>query len=104
MSDRERCLECALLGKNNVCGQPVPDWACPPNIVDPFVMRTCPTFTPVTLSKVGGRVRMTRILIYEGTAEWVNSCLRNRGVKGSQSLDNGIIKEAIIGDFMEEIK
>lgn len=45
-----------------------------------------------------------RMSLYEGTSEWINSCLKSRGVKGSYTTQFGVIKEAIIGDFLEQIK
>lgn len=48
--------------------------------------------------------RLIRILVYEGTPEWLQSTHKNRGVKGSITLPNGCtIREAIVGDFLEEV-
>ena len=47
--------------------------------------------------------RLTRILIYEGSSAWIQSCLEDRGVKGSQRMGNGLIKEAIVGELLEEV-
>ena len=46
--------------------------------------------------------RLIRVLVYEGSAEWINHSMRNRGVKGSRTLGvDTCIREAIIGDFIE---
>lgn len=47
--------------------------------------------------------RLIRILVYEGTPEWIQGVLEQRGVKGSFRCPIGTIKEAIIGDFLEEV-
>lgn len=47
--------------------------------------------------------RLIRVLVYEGTPEWIQSVLELRGVKGSIKLPFGHIKEAIVGDFLEEV-
>lgn len=47
--------------------------------------------------------RLIRVLVYEGTSEWIQDCLKRRGLKGSYVCPNGVIKEAIVGDFLEEI-
>lgn len=48
--------------------------------------------------------RLIRVLVYEGTPEWIQTCLETRGVKGSYQPGNfGVIKEAIIGDFLAEV-
>jgi len=47
--------------------------------------------------------RMIRVLIYEGTTEWIQDCIMRRNVKGSYSVPQGVIKEAIVGDFLEEV-
>jgi hypothetical protein len=49
--------------------------------------------------------RLTRILVYEGSPIWIQDCLHRRRVKGSYHLDGeNCIKEAIVGDFLEEVK
>jgi len=54
------------------------------------------------------RVRVIRVLEYEGPRDWVEDCLSHRGVKGTKNLGNGcVIREAIVGDFpavVEEIE
>lgn len=50
MSDREHCKDCEHLSPKSrtgyhTCQYPVPDWAQPPQIVDPEAPRTCPTFS-----------------------------------------------------------
>lgn len=54
------------------------------------------------------RVRVIRVLEYEGSREWVEYSLSQRGVKGIKVMDNGgTIREAIVGDFpaiVEEVK
>ena len=47
--------------------------------------------------------RLIRVLVYEGTPEWIQDVLARRGLKGSRVLPHGTIKEAIIGDFHEEV-
>ena len=47
--------------------------------------------------------RLIRVLVYEGSPEWIALCLKQRAVKGSYRAGAGIIKEAIIGDFFEEV-
>ena len=47
--------------------------------------------------------RLIRVLVYEGTSEWIQDCLKRRSLKGSYVCPNGVIKEAIVGDFLEEI-
>ena len=100
MSDRDQCIKCSFLGRNNVCEHPIPDWAGPPQIVNPDIFRDCPEFTEVRVSK--DLKRLTRVLIYEGTPEKINGCLKYRGVKGSHSYEGLTIKEAIVGDFLDE--
>ena len=46
--------------------------------------------------------RMTRILVYEGPAEWIEEMMTRRAVKGTHIVGGSkIIREAIIGDYME---
>lgn len=47
--------------------------------------------------------RLIRILVYEGDPKWIQDCLARRGVKGSYCAGAGIIKEAIVGDYLEEV-
>ncbi len=47
--------------------------------------------------------RLVRVLVYEGTPEWIQDCMKRRGVKGSYTVPQGVIKEAIVGDFLEDI-
>lgn len=47
--------------------------------------------------------RLIRVLVYEGTPEWIQEVLNKRGVKGSYRTPHGQIKEAIVGDFLEEV-
>jgi len=47
--------------------------------------------------------RLIRVLVYEGPPEWIQECLQRRGVKGSYTVSRGVIKEAIVGDFLEEV-
>lgn len=48
--------------------------------------------------------RLIRVLVYEGDPEWIEWCIKNRGVKGSHQVQKDcIIKEAIVGDFLEPI-
>lgn len=54
------------------------------------------------------RVRVIRVLEYEGPRDWIETCLAVRGVKGTKDCGEGrIIREAIVGDFpvvVEQIK
>lgn len=45
--------------------------------------------------------RLIRVLVYEGSPEKIATALKHRGVKGSCKLDNLLIREAILGDFLE---
>jgi hypothetical protein len=45
--------------------------------------------------------RYIRILIYEGSPEWIANAQAERGVKGSMTTKGGIIREAVVGDFLE---
>lgn len=47
--------------------------------------------------------RLIRVLVYEGSPEWIAEALAKRGVKGSYVTPRGVIKEAIVGDFLEEV-
>ena len=47
--------------------------------------------------------RLIRVLVYEGTPAFIQRCLADRGVKGSHNVGGGVIKEAIVGDFLEEV-
>lgn len=47
--------------------------------------------------------RLIRVLVYEGSPEWLADVLQRRGVKGSYNAGQGVIKEAIVGDFLEEV-
>lgn len=48
--------------------------------------------------------RLIRVLVYEGTDDWIQDVIRMRGVKGSKVISyRGTIKEAIVGDFLEEV-
>ena len=47
--------------------------------------------------------RLIRVLVYEGTPAFIQRCLADRGVKGSHNVGDGVIKEAIVGDFLEEV-
>jgi len=54
------------------------------------------------------KVRVIRVLEYEGPRDWVEATLAQNAVKGTKNLGNGcVIREAIVGDFpviVEEIK
>ena len=46
------------------------------------------------------RVRVIRVLEYEGPRDWVEACLTARTVKGTKDCGSGcVIREAIVGDF-----
>lgn len=47
--------------------------------------------------------RLIRVLVYEGTPEFIADALKCRGVKGSHNCGNGVIKEAVVGDFLETV-
>lgn len=47
--------------------------------------------------------RLIRVLVYEGSPEWIQMILARRGVKGSYTCPNGTIREAVVGDFLEEV-
>lgn len=48
--------------------------------------------------------RLIRVLVYEGPSKWIQACIENRGVKGSyRTPQGGVIKEAIVGDFLEDV-
>lgn len=47
--------------------------------------------------------RLIRVLVYKGEPKWIQDCLERRGVKGSYQAGGGIIKEAVVGDFLEEV-
>jgi len=47
--------------------------------------------------------RYIRVLVYEGSPEWIEDCIKRRGVKGSYVCPAGVIKEAVIGDFLETL-
>lgn len=49
------------------------------------------------------RQRLIRVLVYEGPSEWIADCIARRGVKGSYVCPQGVIKEAIVSDFLETI-
>ena len=51
------------------------------------------------------RVRVIRVLEYEGTREWVEDLLKTRCVHGYLKMEHGgVIREAIIGDFPEIVE
>ena len=43
------------------------------------------------------RIRVLRVLEYEGDRDWVEGCLKNRWVRGEQITARGIIREGYIG-------
>lgn len=45
--------------------------------------------------------RLIRVLVYEGSETWINDCRMRMAVKGSYVCPNGVIREAVIGDFIE---
>jgi len=51
------------------------------------------------------RVRVIRVLEYEGPRIWLESTLANNAVKGTKILGNGAtIREAILGEFPEIVE
>jgi len=51
------------------------------------------------------RVRVIRVLEYEGTREWVEELLKTRCVHGYLKMGKGgVIREAILGDFPEIVE
>lgn len=49
------------------------------------------------------RQRLIRVLVYEGTPEWIQETVKRNAVKGSFSCQAGVIKEAVVGDFLEPV-
>lgn len=51
------------------------------------------------------RQRLIRVLVYEGTPEFIQNQMKTRGVKGSVVIcgNTGLIREAIVGDFLETL-
>jgi len=47
--------------------------------------------------------RLIRVLVYEGDPAWIQETIRRSAVKGSYSCDQGVIKEAVVGDFLEPV-
>ena len=47
--------------------------------------------------------RLIRVLVYEGTPQFIEDCLYERQVRKSVLFPDGIIREAIVGDFPETI-
>jgi len=46
------------------------------------------------------RVRVIRVLEYEGPRDWMEACLKARTIKGIRNCGNDCtIREAIVGDF-----
>ncbi len=46
------------------------------------------------------KVRVIRVLEYEGPRDWMEATLAQNAVKGTKDLGNGcVIREAIVGDF-----
>ena len=46
------------------------------------------------------KVRVIRVLEYEGPRDWIEATLAQNAVKGTKNLGNGcVIREAIVGDF-----
>lgn len=53
------------------------------------------------------RVRVIRMLEYEGPRNWIEATLAQNAVKGTKNFGPGVIREAIVGDFpavVEEVK
>jgi hypothetical protein len=42
-------------------------------------------------------MKILRVLEYEGTEEFISSCLKNRAIRNRYEVGNGIIREAILG-------
>lgn len=49
------------------------------------------------------RIRVLRLLEYIGSAEFVETSLSNRAVKGQHKVGGGMIREAFIGEFPETL-
>lgn len=47
--------------------------------------------------------RLIRVLVYEGSPERIAEALRQRGIKGSYEINDLLIREAIVGDFLETL-
>ena len=43
--------------------------------------------------------QLIRVLVYEGTPEFIQLCLKGRWVKKSLGFQDGIIREKIVGHF-----
>lgn len=43
--------------------------------------------------------QLIRVLVYEGTPEFIQTCLKGRWVKKSLGFQDGIIREKIVGHF-----
>lgn len=51
------------------------------------------------------RVRVLRVLEYEGPREWIEATLNTRAVKGTRDIGNGCsIREALVGDFPQVVE
>lgn len=48
-------------------------------------------------------VRVIRVLEYVGPRQWVEHSLEKRHVKGTWRCNAGVIQEAIVGDFPEDV-
>ena len=50
------------------------------------------------------KARLMRVLVYEGPIEWVQETMDRRAVKGTHWVySDKVIREAIIGDYLEII-
>ena len=49
------------------------------------------------------RLRVIRVIVYEGEADWVRQCIKDRGVKETMSCFRGTIKEGFIGGQVGDI-
>ena len=51
------------------------------------------------------RARLVRLLIYEGPSEWIETCIKQRGVKGSYGHRDWKIQEYVLSpsDLLHQI-
>ena len=48
--------------------------------------------------------RVWRILEYIGDRKFIDNCLKHRAIKGEHVIDGFVIREALLGNFPEELK
>jgi hypothetical protein len=45
--------------------------------------------------------QLIRVLVYEGSEDWIQDTLRLRHIKGAFYLGGSSIREALLGDFLD---